>query len=87
MVRWVGRTTEVRRARDGHRRRYGGWCGEMGGEREQREAREEVREEGAAGGTGRWVGRTTEVRRARDGHREEGRKRGCRVGTGEGREG
>ena len=39
--RRVGRTTEVRRARDGHRRRYGGWRGEKGGEREQREARGE----------------------------------------------
>ena len=92
--RWVGRTTEVRRARDGHRRSYGGWCGEKGGEREQREARGEVRGEGAVGGTGRgYDGRAGRMTKARAGRgcgkeaQEEGRKRGCRVGTGDGREG
>ena len=55
----MGRTTEVRRARDGHRRRYGGRHGEMGGKRVRRESgeddkgesRERQRERGAGGGT------------------------------------
>ena len=71
--RWVGRTTEVRRARDGHRRRYGGWHGERVGR-----------------GYGGRAGRMTKARAGRGCGKEaqeEGRKRGCRVGTGEGREG
>ena len=78
----MGRTTEVRRARDGHREKLR-WV-----------VRGEVREEGAVGGTGRgYGGRAGRMTKARAGRgcgkeaQEEGRKRGCRVGTGEGREG
>ena len=92
--RWVGRTTEVRRARDGHRRRYGGWRGKRCGKRERWVARGEVRGEGAVGGTGRgYGGRAGRMTKARAGRgcgkeaQEEGRKRGCRVGTGDGWEG
>ena len=75
----VGRTTEVRRARDGHREKLR-WV-----------VRGEGWGEGAAGGTGRWVRRTTEVRRARDGHRRRyggrcGERRGEKGGEREQRE-
>ena len=78
----MGRTTEVRRARDGHREKLR-WV-----------VRGEGWGEGAVGGTGRgYGGRAGRMTKARAGRgcgkeaQEEGRKRGCRVGTGEGREG